>query len=110
MVNTLRDGVTVLTFGKLISEAGFNANDFPVLSETPISLFDRKKRLLKAENLDFRRKLFSKNDISKKKFRNLLKQIEGKDFSDKEITGTLSDDALVLYIPGHALADFFFLF
>ena len=110
MVNTLKDGVKpLLTFGKIILEAGFNPNDFPVLSKTPVILCDRKKKLLEENDLAFHGTLFAKNKTSKMKFKNLLDQIRERNFSNEPITGKLEDSALILFIPGYELAKFFFL-
>lgn len=100
----------MLKFGKIISEAGYNQKDFPELSEILIDLFDRKNRILREDSFEFRQKLFSKNQDSKKKFRELLENLKKTDINRLTISGKLTDDALILYLSAYALPQIFILF
>lgn len=100
----------MIKFGKIISEAGYTPKDFPKLSEMTITLFDQKKRNLEEDSFNFRKKLFSKNLDSQKKFRELLENLMKKDIAHLTITGRLTDDVLILYVSAYALPQIFILF
>ena len=100
----------MIKFGKIISEAGFDQEDFKNLAKISVPLFDRKGRGISEDSFCFHGKLFAKNLESKKKFRGLLDNLSKEDINHLTITGKLSDDVLILYTSTHVLPHFFLLF
>lgn len=90
----------MILFGHIIAQAGYDVKDFPELTDIPVKLLDRKNREL--TEVEFNKKLFSKNKDSKKRFREVLEMLTKCSKLPDEISGKLDDSALVLRISGWA--------
>jgi len=75
MVNNYRGGQT-MKFATILREAGFSIEEFAKCAEIPITLYDRKNRIIDDENLHFCEKLFQYNDVSVLRFERFLQELE----------------------------------
>ena len=74
-----------MTFAEIIRNAGFTSDFFPKASQIPITLYDRKDRVMTEENLRFAEPLFADNPNSMQKFYTFLKGLEEENIQDMKV-------------------------
>lgn len=90
-----------MKFERVISVAGFNSKNYPMLSGIPVELYDRKSRKIN-DDMNFVEPLFSENLESKMKFKEFLERESKSKILPSNMQGRLTEDVLVIHIPGRA--------
>ena len=88
-----------MKFGHLISEAGFDINNFTKLADIPVEIYDRKNRKIENE-LHFVKPILSDNLDSQTNFKKFLENMGKISILPSSILVRLTEDILVIYISG----------
>ena len=96
-----------MTFGYLIKQAGFNPERFQKIAEIPLTIYDRKNKIVEYE-LNFVKPILDCNWSSKLNFQNLIESMSIDDSEIPErISARLTENILVLYFQGQNYPKFF---
>jgi len=75
MVNIFRGG-NFMRFAVIMEACGFSVTDYPRASLIPVTLYDRKDRVVTDENIRFVEPLFAYNSRAKREFEMFIKDLE----------------------------------
>lgn len=85
-----------MLFAEVIREAGFSVEDFPVASQIPVTVFDRKDRLVETDSLKYVEELFAHNSGAKSDFERFLNSLEECPFTLPELTLRIDEEMVAV--------------
>lgn len=89
-----------MKLANIIKNSGLDTIEFKRSSEIPITLYDRKNRIIDDPDIKFVKFLFEDNDSSFERFHELLKEIEKTTDTISSIEVKIDEFCVVLRIPG----------
>ena len=88
---------TMIRLYEFIREAGMSPEDYPNASQIPVTLYDRKDRLVENSTIHFEKNLFVNNEKSKLAFKVFLEACEN-NLPTAPISMKIDENAVVVYM------------
>lgn len=93
-----------MKFAEIVREAGVNSEDVPYVAQLPVTLYDRKRRVIEGETIKFVEPLFKENPASHESFLNFCVELEQQLASNSvyrelssNLSAQISESALILW-------------
>lgn len=86
----------MMKFEEIIREAGLSVQDYPTASQIPVTLYDRKDRVITSP-ISFYEPLFSKNPAGKAAFAEAVKVLDEAPFKTEFVSARIDEYHVILH-------------
>ena len=86
-----------MKFEEIIREAGLSVQDYPNASQIPVTLYDRKGRVITSETLHFAEPFFCNNPAGKEAFAEAVKVMEESQFKAESVSARIDEFHVILH-------------